>query len=356
LDGLVVFSQSRGNVAFLSGYRPNYHTNNAFLVVPREGEPTLLIKFGFDMPRARSISWVKDIRVGHSEDVRCLFLECAEVLAEKRLTSGRLGWVTADEVCDEMSDSLRQAMNEALPKATLEPASDIVQQMRLAKEPGEIELLTRCTEVCELAADAFTRAVAPGVEDYAAAAKAAEAAVAAGAARYDMILSLEASDIALPPSHKRFGQGSPVSYELTTLYEGYWIQICRSISLGPATELHKRVFTACRDSYYAAIECAKPGVRAGDVARAAVDVIDRAGFAGCISYGLGHGIGIDIPEPCSIYPDANGVLTDQMALIIHPSIWTEGATAFVGGPIIVDAKGPIVLDHPQEELIEIHLD
>ena len=37
-------------------------------------------------------------------------------------------------------------------------------------------------------------------------------------------------------------------------------------------------------------------------------------------------------------------------------IVAEVRGAFVGGPIIVDAKGPIVLDHPQEELIEIHLD
>jgi Xaa-Pro dipeptidase len=353
LDALVVFSQRRAHVAYLSGYRPNYHTNNAFLVLPLEGVPTLLIKFGFDMPRARSMSWVQDIRPGHTEDMRCLFFECAEILKEKKLTKGRLGWVTADDVSDEMSDTLLRATKEALPGAKLEPASDLVRQMRLSKEPGEVELLSRCTQVCELAADAFAKAVAPGVEDFVAAAQATAAAVAAGANRYDMIISLDPADVALPPSHKRFRQGNPISFELTTEYEGYWIQICRTLSLGPASALQKRVFAACRDGYDAAIAVAKPGVRAAEVAKAATDVIDKAGFAGCIQYGLGHGIGLDIPEPCSIDVNSPAVLSDQMALIIHPSIWTDGASGFVGGPVIVDATGPRVLDHPQREMIEV---
>src|ERR1700687_2129357 len=84
LDGFVVFSQRRAHVAYLSGYRPNYHTNNAFLVLPLEGGPTLPIKYGLDIPRARSMSWVQDIRPGHTEDIRCLFFECAEILEEKK--------------------------------------------------------------------------------------------------------------------------------------------------------------------------------------------------------------------------------------------------------------------------------
>jgi Xaa-Pro aminopeptidase len=353
LDALVVYSQRRAHIAYLSGYRPNYHTNSAFLVLPLVDEPVLLIKFGFDMPRARSMSWVRDIRPGHSEDVRCLFFECAEIFKEKKLSQGRLGWVTADDVADEMSHTLLRAMKEALPGASLEPASDLARQMRLSKEPEEVELLRRCTQVCELAADAFTKAVAPGVEDFAAVAQATAAAVAAGANRYDMIISLDPADVSLPPRHKHFLAGKPVSFELTTEYEGYWIQICRTLSIGPPSPLQKRVFAACRDGYDAAVSAAKVGARAADVARAATDVVEKAGFAGCIRYGIGHGIGLDIPEPCSIDVNSSGLLSDQMALILHPSIWTEGASGFVGGPIIVDSRGPVVLDHPQREMIEV---
>src|SRR5437879_114362 len=110
LDALLVYSQRRGHVAYLSGYRPNYHTNSAFLCVPREGDPVLLIKFGFDMPRARQLSWVEDIRPGHSEDVRCLFGEFADILREKALDHSRLGLVASDDTIDEMSPTLFDAI------------------------------------------------------------------------------------------------------------------------------------------------------------------------------------------------------------------------------------------------------
>src|ERR1700735_519664 len=77
LDALLVYSQKRGHIAYLSVYRPNYHTNSAFLLIPLEDEPVLQIKFGFDLPRARKLSWVEDIRTGQSEDAVCLLRQFA---------------------------------------------------------------------------------------------------------------------------------------------------------------------------------------------------------------------------------------------------------------------------------------
>src|SRR5580704_13414425 len=96
LDALLVYSQKRGHVAYLSGYRPNYHTNSALLLMPREDDPVLQVKFGFDLSRAREISWVSDIRPGHSEDAVRLLGEFIAVVKEKGLQNARLGWVASD--------------------------------------------------------------------------------------------------------------------------------------------------------------------------------------------------------------------------------------------------------------------
>ena len=353
LDALIVYSQRRGHIAYLSGYRPNYHTNSAFMVLPRDDDPALLIKFGFDMPRARAQSWIEDIRAGHSEDARCLFAEFAEILTEKGLRNARLGWVASDDTIDEMSASLWGAVQEGLPNARLEPASDLVNSMRLSKGPEEVELLRRGTQIGESAADALRRSLEPGVDDYAAAAEATATGVSLGAGRCDVILSPRPPDLALPPKHDQFRQGDAVSLELTVEYEGYWVQICRTFSIGPPSPMQKRVFAACRDAYEAGVSLARPGARAADLAQAAIAVVDKAGFPGSIKYGLGHGVGLDLPEPCSVDTHSNAVLTDQMALIIHVGAWVDGAAAFVGGPIIVDGSGPIVLDQPQREILEV---
>jgi Xaa-Pro aminopeptidase len=353
LDALLVYSQRRGHVAYLSGYRPNYHTNSAFLCLPREADPVLLIKFGFDMPRARKLSWVQDIRPGHSEDVRCLFAEFAEMIREKGLDRSRLGIVASDDTIDEMSPGLFDAIREALPHAHLERACDLVNEARLRKDPNEVETLRRCTAVAELAANALGGALAPEVEDYAVSAEAVSAAVAAGAERCDVILSSGPPHLSLPPSHQRFSRGKPVSLELTAELDGYWVQICRTFSVGEPTAMEKRVFATARDAYEKAASIAKAGVRSSEVANAALEVVDRAGFRGCIPYGLGHGVGLDLPEPCGIDPHSTATLVDGMALVIHVGIWADGASAFVGGPMIVREDGPELLDHPQRELVEV---
>jgi Xaa-Pro aminopeptidase len=353
LDALVVYSQRRGQIAYLSGYRPNYHTNSAFLCLPREGDPVLLIKFGFDMPRAQAMSWVQDIRAGHSEDVRYLFSEFAGILAERGLSTARLGWVASDETIDEMSSTLYGAMCEGLPHAHLERACDLVNTLRLRKSAAEVDALRRCAAVSELASGALAKTLAPEVEDCAASAQAVSAALAAGADRCDVILSAGPPNLSLPPSHQRFKKGNPVSLELTVEHEGYWIQICRTYSVGAAGVMEKRVFAASRDAYEAAASALRAGARASDVANAALAVVDRAGFQGCVRYGLGHGVGVDLPEPFSIDPHTSATLVDGMALVIHVGIWADGASAFVGGPLIVRPDGAEPLDHPQRELIEV---
>ena len=353
LDALLVYSQKRGHVAYLSGYRPNYHTNSAFLLLPREEDPALLIKFGFDLPRARELSWVSDLRAGHTEDAVCLLGEFMEIVKERGLQNGRLGWVASDHTTDEMSAALFEALHKSLPNASLERASDLVNRVRLPKDAGEVELLRRSTQVAEVAAEAIRRSIEPGAEDFAVAGAAAGAAVAAGAERCDVLLSVEPSRYSLPPAHQRFQTGKPVSMELTVTCDGYWMQICRTFSLGPPSAQEKKIFAACRDAYSALVEASRPGARAGDVAEAAIAVVDKAGFPGSIKYGLGHGIGLDLPEPFSIDPTENATLVDQMCLVLHVGAWADGVSAFVGGPIIVSSTGNIVLDHPQQELFEI---
>ena len=67
-DALVVFSQKRSHITYLSGYYPNYHTNAALMLITAERDPTLWIKFAFDLPRAKATSWLEDIRTSASYD------------------------------------------------------------------------------------------------------------------------------------------------------------------------------------------------------------------------------------------------------------------------------------------------
>jgi Xaa-Pro dipeptidase len=351
LDALLIYSQRRGHVSYVSGYHPNYHTNSAVIVLPAQGEPVLMVKFGFDLARARSVSWIEDIRPSQRESQDGIVQTCHEALREKDLEKARIGLVASDEAIDEMSFSLFKAIRERLPRAQIEPASDLVNSMRLRKSSAEIAQIRRATEIAEAAAETLQHFILPGNEDYLAVAQAAMTAHALGAERCDAIISVKPADLAYPPGHRRFVQGNPVSCELTVQYEGYWAQICRTFSLGEPSPQQRHIFLTACNAYEKAVETCCHGTSVAKIANVAVEEVDRAGYSGCIKYGLGHGVGLDLPEPYSVELHSNETLASGTALVIHIGIWAEGqGAAFVGGPIVIDTEGATVLDHPHREM------
>jgi Xaa-Pro aminopeptidase len=93
LDALLIYSQKRGHVAYVSGYVPNYHTNSAVVIMPLDREPVLLIRFGFDLPRARTLSWFRDIRTVDATHPGGFLQQCFQTAAEMNLTSAKIGLV-----------------------------------------------------------------------------------------------------------------------------------------------------------------------------------------------------------------------------------------------------------------------
>lgn len=355
LDALLIYSQKRGQVAYVSGYIPNYHTNSAVVILPADGEPVLLIRFGFDMPRARALSWFGDIRTVNADHPGGFLQQCLRTVAGMKLDKAKIGLVAGDDAVDEIGLSLTRSIQEELPSAQIQHVTEMITRMRLAKQPAEVQKLRRSTQLAELAAAALQKSLIPGNDDFEAMGAAAYAAIRGGADRCDAIISTRPSHLALPPSHQRFEDGNPVSVELTVLCEGYWVQICRTYSMGEASPYQKRLFKACLESYQSALDVARPGTPVADLARAAMNPLNKSGFEGCVKYGLGHGVGLDLPEPYEVEICSQDILPDKMALVVHVGAWAANgeAAAFVGGPILINPQGASQLDQPQSEIIEL---
>jgi Xaa-Pro aminopeptidase len=354
LDMLFVFSQKRSHVAYVSGYRPNYHTNSAIVLLPLEKEPVLVIKFPFDLPRAKSMSWFADIRGSASEDQEKMVAQCADMVHSLNLERSRIGLVASDLAMDELSASLSEALRHNMPNARFEPASDLLNGIRLVKSENEIALLRTAAEMAELVAHDFREAIKPGVKDRAAAAKADQVARAEGAEDCSIIVSRGPAHMALPPDGSEFERGDLVTCEITVRYQGYWVQICRVFSVGSPSAEHQEIFAACRSAYEAAVAVAQPGREVADLAQAAYQAIVNAGYKDYIQYGTGHGVGLDLPELYPLDLHCHGRLGSGMILVIHPAIWVPGrGTAFVGGPVAVSDGKAARLDKPQTEILVI---
>lgn len=353
LDVLFNYSQKRGHVPYVAGYRPNYHTNSAVVVLPLEREPIMWVKFAFDLPRARTVSWFEDIRPSMSESTTKMFAGCADEMRSLGFERARVGVVASDLAVDEMGVTLYDALRAALPHAHFEPASDLMNEIRLIKSSEEVAALRESAQLADRVAATLGKEIKPGQTERLAAVRAAQTARLEGG-DCDIIISSDASRITYPPGDFQFQKASVVNCEITVQLAGYWVQICRVFSIGAPSAGEREVFTAAHGAYSAGVQASVPGARVCDVADASNRVIAASGLKNFAEFGPGHGVGLDLPELYPIDHECKSHLAPGVILVVHPGLWVAGkGAAFVGGPIVVTEGGFIHLDTPQTEIFEV---
>lgn len=354
LDAVVVYSQKRSHVTYLSGYQPNYHTNSALMLITPDREPTLWIKFAFDLPRAKGTSWLEDVRVCSSEHFEEMIEKCAKEICSLGLESSKIGLAATDLAVDEMSASFDKHIRSQLPKACLVAASDLVNELRLIKSQNEIAILRKASQVAERVADSLRRTIKPGIKDRQVVVSAEHAAKLEGADQCDVIISTDATRHALPPCGLEFNKDSTVNSEITVRYGGYWVQICRAFNIGKPPQAQAHVFEVCRGAYGAAVRAARPGAYVAELLEAAHGAIADGCLTKHVQYGAGHGVGLDLPELYPMDYECQARLAAGMVFVIHPAIWApDQGAAFIGGPVAVTEKEALPLDNPVSEMIVI---
>jgi Xaa-Pro aminopeptidase len=174
-------------------------------------------------------------------------------------------------------------------------------------------------------------------------------------ARCDIIISTGASKLAYPADNSSFATGSVVTCEITIELEGYWVQICRTLSVGKPSDSQKRLFSASQRAYEAGVAASVPGNSPATVWQRISDSLRQDDCYQWSQYGLGHGVGLDLPELYPVERDCLTKLKHNMILVLHPALWApkENAAAWTGGPIAVGHPHPLQLDTPQSEIIEV---
>jgi Xaa-Pro dipeptidase len=342
LDALLVYSWKRGQVRYLSGYKPNYVANVAMLVVPPVGEPTLLIRFPFDLERARRMSWLSDIRA--SGDLPGLARDCQSVLRQHRSGLGRIGLVSGDFVVDEMPHSLYEILSQAFPTSEFVSAMSLIERARLRKSPAEAQLVRESAQVADAALAAAASSVREGRSEYEVVAAAEAKARALGAEDILSVIAPAASELVGPPRPRIIGQAEMLVAEFAVQVKGYFAQVPGVFHTGTPSAEQQEMYDVAYRGYLAGMQAARPGNTIGDVARAELAVLEEAGWIEWHEYDLGHGDGLDHPEVPAITPAADLPIEPGMVLCIHPGLRKPGVGGvFVGGTVLVDEKEALPL-------------
>lgn len=150
------------------------------------------------------------------------------------------------------------------------------------------------------------------------------------------------------PTDRVIGLGEPTVLDFGGVYNGYCVDLTRTVQLGGFSGPQARLYAAVREAQQAAIQAVRPGVTASSIDAAARGVLERHGLGEAFGHGTGHGLGLEVHEEPRIarlaprVPDA--VIETGMVFTIEPGAYVPG----IGGVRIEDDV--LVTDHGCEVL------
>ena len=242
---------------------------------------------------------------------------------------------------DRLTTSLAEAggANHASPPqlVALERA---VERARLIKDETEIGTLREAARMLSaVARDAAAFAVAGRAErDVAADIDSAIRRAGFDRPAFDTIVA-SGPNSALPharPGWRRLAPGDGVVLDFGGVYDGYCVDLTRTVQLEPHTPDFARLFDAVQAAHGSALRAIRPGRKASDVDGAARSLLTNCGLGDAFMHGTGHGLGLEVHEeprisrPAAAHADE--LLEPGMVFTIEPGAYVAG----VGGVRIED--------------------
>ena len=313
---------------------------HAFVLLPVDGLEALVADMGVEP------DWhvpIDDIVVA-ADMIEAL---CRELKA-RGMDEGEVGIVGADV----LSWSAHRALQRELPGVTWTDASDILEQLRLVKSAGEVELLRRSSEIGSRATDAMMEAARPGATHGEVMLAGLGVLVPAGGMLYNSFMSSGrggANAAAVGSAFPTYAAEEPLSdgqwfhVGLSGVVGGYYFDHARSVSVGEPTAEQIAVYEAPIAAVQAGIAAIGPGATAADVANAGRRALEERGYQleGRFQ-GFGHGIGLGWDSPWLI-PDDHTPLEPGMVLCVERSLRHNGYYGDFEETVLVTEDGAELL-------------
>jgi Xaa-Pro dipeptidase len=273
LDALLLFTP--GSINYLSGLDDNSLSDVTGLILPLDREP-ILVLFWFEAGRAENSCWLDDVRLYRAPNDPTpgagAVQAVVDALRSTSLASGsaRLGVEMAP---GGLSPGEHAELLAGLGDAHVEDSWPIVEVTRRTKSTAEIAYMRRAAAITDKAIEAGTGALKVGARDTDIAAVILETMSRLGSETscQGPIIAAGFRSGAPHSSLARavLNEGDTVFLELTAQVRRYTAPLMRTGILGQPTAEQQRAAAAGAAAVQTVIDTARPGIAAGDVARAA---------------------------------------------------------------------------------------
>jgi len=234
----------------------------------------------------------------------------------------------------------------------LVPTERLIERLRLIKDAAEVATLREGAARLSRVAVRLRDFARPGRSEVEVAASIDGALRGEGFERpaFETIVA-SGPNAALPharPGTRRLLDGDGVVLDFGGVYDGYCVDLTRTVQVGPWTPDFRRMFDAVAEAQAAAVAAVRPGARASAIDQAARGVLERHGLGEAFGHATGHGLGLEVHEEPRIARPVTGALDPVveagMIFTIEPGVYIAG----VGGvriedDVLVTAEGCEVL-------------
>jgi Xaa-Pro aminopeptidase len=135
------------------------------------------------------------------------------------------------------------------------------------------------------------------------------------------------------------------------VYKGYWSDVTRMISVGPASPADKFRYSFAWETVKTLVDMVKPGVTAGDIARKSARIFAKINRPMGGASRIGHGIGLELTEPPSLNSSDETVLVPGMTISIETGLADWDGYFLMEMNLVITESGRELLSPPAPETL-----
>lgn len=333
------------NIRYLSGF-----TGSNGVILITGNEKLLITDYRYYEQAGQQTDFEIVLHSGHTGHKGKIYEEVANQVEkrnikklgfeERHLSFGLHGWL------DEMVD------------AQLIPTFDVVESIRMIKDPEEIENIRKACRITDEAYLYITKFIKEGHT---------ELEVAEELGRF--IKEQGGYSTGFPPivasgirsslphgraTEKIIEKGEMITIDFGACYKGYWADISRTVSIGEPLEKMKEIQEIVLKSFNNCVANIKPGMQDTEVDQLMRNHLIETGYNDRSGTGTGHGIGLEVHEKPLFSVQKDKVLEKDMTISVEPGIYLPGiGGARVEDVLLITEYGCEVLTPSTKELVII---
>jgi Xaa-Pro aminopeptidase len=332
------------DLPYLTGYEAMPLERLTMLVLPRDGEATLVV------PRLEAPRVVErpDSFALHPWD---------ETDDPVGIVARLAGSPARAAVGDRTWARFLMELQRALPATEFGPASAVMAPLRAVKDAAEIEALRAAARAVDGVALAMRERPFAGRTEADVSRELVERMLEAGHQRANFAIVAAGPNAASPhhqPGARVIAPGDAVVCDFGGTMQGYCSDITRMFVVGPAPPELLDLYPVLAEAQEKAVQAARAGTPCQEVDATARGIIAGAGYGEYFVHRTGHGIGLEEHEDPYLVSGNGERLQPGHAFSVEPGIYLPGRCgARIEDIVVVTSDGPERLNQAPRDLAVI---